>query len=335
MLFYGPSAREGGGLRAQPLDALGQLRGRSVEVWREDISDVNPLAPHALEVAAASGGGRVGVAWVARHGREVRVHVSRGTGTSFSPAEDLGESELPPMIVRGNVAMAAAADGSLSLIHRTTRGPCVDGVPGECARLRITRIGDDGASDRRGLALVIPEVCDRPVPGYVWADGTWYYSICAQSEGAPATTVYAIQFEPSYAQADRIFAGCEALGLGRVGEGAAVALGRCAGGRVDGVRYADAGSNKLVLVGLSRRVVCSEGRPHVVLGGDPGGDQLDLPLNEATADLSALLPEAMARPRSRAVWTGEALLVAVPLGAEVALHRYQCEHGEFVRTSAF
>ncbi|RLB50664.1 MAG: hypothetical protein DRJ42_18400, partial [Deltaproteobacteria bacterium] len=125
------------------------------------------------------------------------------------------------------------------------------------------------------------------------------------------------------------------LGLGRVGEGAAVALGRCAGGRVDGVRYADAGSNKLVLVGLSRRVVCSEGRPHVVLGGDPGGDQLDLPLNEATADLSALLPEAMARPRSRAVWTGEALLVAVPLGAEVALHRYQCEYGEFVRTSAF
>ena len=35
---------------------------------------------------------------------------------------------------------------------------------------------------------------------------------------------------------------------------------------------------------------------------------------------------------SRAVWTGEAVLIATPLGREVALRRYECGRGGFHRT---
>jgi hypothetical protein len=238
--------------------------------------------------------------------------------------------DVPTTVTRGNVALAGAPDGTLALLHRRDRGPCADGSNEQCVRLAARRIGPEGLSEREGMPLVIPEVCPTPVPGYVWADGTWYYALCAMTEGTPETTTYAIRFEPRYAQADRMLAGCAPIGLSRVGEGAAIALGRCADGRLEGVRMAEVGAERTVIRDVTRSIECAHGRPRAVIGG--GMEPLVVELTEATAGLAALLPEEIAPEGARTIWTGQALLVATPIGREVSLRRYQCQDEALIRT---
>jgi hypothetical protein len=326
LLFVGPPPDEGGGLVVHHLGALGERVGSEKRLWAQRAA----VPPYAIEVAAAAGGGRAAVAWAGQEGAEVRVRVTHGSGTTFAPAEDLGPMDVPTHVTRGNVALAGAPDGTLALLYRRTRGPCADGSNEECVRLAARRIGPEGLSEREGMPLVIPEVCDTPVPGYVWADGTWYYSLCAMVEGAPETTTYSIRFEPRYAQADRMLAGCAPIGLSRVGEGAAVVLGRCAEGRIEGVRLAEVGTERAALRTVTRSVDCAEGRPRALIGG--GAEPLVVTFREATAGLAPLLPEEIAPEGARAIWTEQALLVATPIGGEVSLRRYQCQDEALLRT---
>jgi len=329
LLFFGPPAEDGGGIRVLSLGPLGEVEAAEDVLWTVPTTESH-VAPYAVEVAAAGGGGRVGVAWVARHGRVLHVHTSHGAPGAHGPATDLGPMEDPPRVTRGHVALAGAPDGTITLIHRRTRGPCSEGGGADCSRLAVRRLGDDRASIRSGMPLVIPRVCDQPVPGYVWADGTWYYALCAETDGVPETTLYAIRYEPQYAQADRALRGCEPLGLGRVGTGATLMLGRCDEGRIDGVRLAEMGTERSSLTSVVRRIECAEGRPRIVI--DAGSTRLEVPLSEAAPNLAALLPEQMAPQNARAIWTGQALLVAAPIGGEVSLRRFQCEDGGVLRT---
>jgi hypothetical protein len=329
LFVFGPPSATGGGVRVSTLGPLGQ-RGDEAVIWAPN-DDPRRQTPYAVEIAAASAGGRVGIAWVAQDGADARTFVSHGARGAYSPPEDLGTMELPRGAERGNVALAGAPDGALSLIHRRDRGPCADGAAADCDRLAVRRLDGDGVSERSGMPLVIPEVCDQPVPGYVWSDGTWYYALCALTEGLPETTLYAIRFEPRYAQADRVLRGCTPIGLGAATEGAALMFGRCDGGqRVDGVRVASMGTELSLLADARRSVVCRGGRPE--LNVEAGAERVVIGLGEVRAGLAPLLPEEVAPPRSRAIWTGQSILVAAPVGHEVSLRRYQCEDGVFLRT---
>ena len=72
---------------------------------------------------------------------------------------------------------------------------------------------------------------------------------------------------------------------------------------------------------------CDGGRPTLTFG-----TEVALPLTGSESRLEAWLPDNVAPRGSRAAWTGEALLVAVPLSGEVHLRRYECVDGVFSRT---
>jgi hypothetical protein len=55
-------------------------------------------------------------------------------------------------------------------------------------------------------------------------------------------------------------------------------------------------------------------------------------MGEPVSRIEALLPTSVARAPARAVWTGQALLVAGAAGDAVILRRYACVDGRFVRT---
>ncbi len=335
LLFFGPPSDDGGGLRVQPLDALGGARGAETIVSIDDPDDVEAVSSYVLEVAAAAGGGRVGVAWTVRRRLAVDARASHGSdrAETFAPVIELGETEIGPRIVRGVVAVAASDDGTLAAFHRAGRGPCVDGGTDRCVYVANERLGGSTGSDgRRGLPLAIPEVCDGPVPGYAWVDGTQYYALCTIDEGVPATTVYGIRFEPQYAEADRVLVGATPIGLARAGEGAVVVLGR-RDDRVDAVRYANVGQERALLDDVTRRVRCDGVRPNVELV-PASGNVVTIELRGPESRIEAVLPEEIAPAGARAVWTGEALLVAVPFPPEVVIHRFQCVDGELTRTDS-
>jgi hypothetical protein len=333
LLAFGPPAEQGGGVHALLLSPIGERVGEDVVLFERAPTEAAPVAPYALEISAASGGGRVAVAWVVRDGLDASVGAAQGTaeGPVFGPPSELAPTEAPDRVRRGLLALAGAPDGTMSLLHRAGRGPCADSARTDCVQLAITRLGGTpGASEREGVGLAVPEVCETPVAGHVWADGTWYYGVCAVAADRPETTVYAIRFEPEYAHADQVLAGCAPLGLARVGEGAAMLLGRCGAERVDAVRFGDVGQSRRDLASVTRAVRCVDGRPTLSVGA-PGG-AVEVVLAEPASGIAALLPESIAPEHARAVWTGRALLVATPSGREVRIERHECDDGELRRS---
>ena len=79
-----------------------------------------------------------------------------------------------------------------------------------------------------------------------------------------------------------------------------------------------------------RSVRCEQGRPIIEIGG--AGGPLRVPLTESASRLESLLPDSMAPTGARAVWTGDAVLIAIPSGRDVGLRRYQCELDRMVRS---
>jgi hypothetical protein len=102
-------------------------------------------------------------------------------------------------------------------------------------------------------------------------------------------------------------------------------VGRCASGRRL-VRIREAGRQVEVVGDVTPSVDCSGVHPVLKAGS------FSLPLGGSVAHLEALLPDSVAPRGARALWTGQALLVATPIGREVSLHRYECEHGELAPT---
>ena len=124
------------------------------------------------------------------------------------------------------------------------------------------------------------------------------------------------------------------LGLSRAGEGAAVVLARVLhdGDRIDAVRFANVGQERTVLENVTRTVRCDDASRPIFDITPASGQTLSITVAGPETRLEPLLPDAIAPPSSRAVWTGQSLLVATHVAREVALRRYQCVDGELVRT---
>ncbi|MEM9195929.1 MAG: hypothetical protein AAGF12_42575, partial [Myxococcota bacterium] len=99
-LVYGPPGPDGGGIRLLSLTALGDIRGSERTVVARRPGDDRPLAHTVIELAAASGGGRLGVVWVEHAEPDRIVYATHGplTADAFSPPElltRLGRRAIP------------------------------------------------------------------------------------------------------------------------------------------------------------------------------------------------------------------------------------------------
>lgn len=335
VLLWSSPATDGGGVTLSMLDPVGTVRGDERSLFSRPATDAAPVAADAVEIAAASGGGRLAVAWVARIQPELRVLATHGPASAeaFAPVEDLGELRVDTVGHRGMVAAAAGEDGNVAVMHRGMPGPCPpgEGAAGEdvgCVRFALLRLGDVAADSRRGLPLAAPAPCERAIAGYLSSGGVWYYGLCTDADRRPTTTVYAIQFDPQYAHAEPVLAGCEPRGMAPSANGVLV-TGHC-DGSLTAVKLEEAARRRSEIRSVQASVACVDGRPRFTLTGEDG--VMTHAVTGPASRLEAWLPEEVAPPGARAVWTGDALLIAHPVGREVSLRRYECAGDELART---
>lgn len=339
VLAWGAPSRQGGGVRALALDPTGAPRGTEVEVARggmrrRDRVDATPV--QIEELAMASSGGRLGLAWVVGGPTpEIHATFSARDTEGLAPVRALGATtSLVPgsRPTRGRVTVSTREDGGLVVSHRIEDAPCTAAAGAEaagmmCARILRTELDAIAGATESSSPMEIPAACPALLPGAVSTQGTWFYGLCHLAP-RPVTTVYAIRPSISYAAANDALPGCLPEGLAPLPEGAAL-VGVCAEGRsaaiLDG--HGRVGST---LATLTSDVVCEGGRPVLVVNGDATPRRL--PLVGSVSRLETLLPERIAPRGARASWTGQALLVATWLEGEVALRRYECHETRLVRT---
>ena len=344
-IAWGAPAEDGGGVRVRELGPLGAARGNEIDIASGShaapgVSEGGPYA--VIEVAAATRGAHVGVAWTVLAPGGARAEAAYAAAApQFAPPVDLGEME-PGVGGRGNVLVASLGDGGLYVAHRITRGPCHAasgmGSAGTVGCARFARTQLPGGTDVRGDgASEVALPCTPLLPGAISGTAStdpWFYGVCHVDE-SPATTVFVINPNPAgqYAAATDVLAGCLPRSIARA-ESGVIVRARCgdedAIARVDPLGHA---THELRHAGLSVR--CDDGRP--TLSARDHDAQLAHRLTESESRVEAWLPRTIAPEGSRAVWTGEALLVATSIGSsaapEVSLRRYQCRGAELARTS--
>lgn len=346
VLAWGTPARNGGGLRALALDPLGTPRGTEVDVVRrgEAQSGSAEEAPRQIEeLTMASSGSRVGLAWVLGGlTPSVQATFSAQEADGFAPPTTLAPTvALVPgsRASRGRVAISTREDGALVVTHRLEDAPCSDAVAAEtgttdasCGRIARTELDALVAALTPDPPLEVPSPCPALLPGAVTTAGTWFYGICHLGSGAggvaPVTTLYAIRPSISYAAANETLAGCVPESVVPLPEGVAV-VGACEGTRRIAILDAT-GRETAVIPTPTTDVICEGGRPVILITGEATPRRI--PLLAAVSRIEAFLPERLAPRRSRALWSGSALLVAAPLDAEVSLRRYECRELGLTRT---
>ncbi len=334
LLVWAAPGAVGGGVRALPLGPVGQVSGPERRLVTEGAGAGGAHEDRigqVVEVDAAAVGRRVGVAWVVDHVRtpEVESSYSLDGGATFTRPVGLGPTARLERGHGGRLSLAASADGALVLYHRIPAGPCV-ATEGTCARFTRSGIGTDETAATRGTEpLEVEHPCEPLVSGATFRDGTWYYAICHESP-SPRVTTYVIRPEVAYAAAVESPPGCRPSAVAPLDRGVAI-LTEC--GEHTGALVLDSMGRELArLAELERSVRCVDGRPLLRL--TEASPRFELHLGGAADHVEGLLPDSVAPRGSRAVWTGEALLVALPLAREVALRRYECVRGRFDRTDA-
>ena len=216
-------------------------------------------------------------------------------------------------------------------MHRLLPARC-ESSNGECARfsLRTLGLGDDGVEARDAMINEVRDPCEPLIVGGLARGTAFFYGACHVVAGQPSTTLYAI--DPggagALASAPDVLASCAPIGIVPGGTGA-IAVGRC--GEAVGAR--EVGPRGDIVAGVHQgelRAHCELGRPVLEVRGGQSG--VRVALAESASRIEALLPGEIAPPGARAVWTGDAVLVATPMGRDVALRRYECEADALVRT---
>lgn len=338
-LAWGVPLQEGGGVRVVALDPLGAARGHDVVVARHGMaaSVAAEQDPGQVEeIALAAAGMRVAIGWIARSGSILHAQATIASAgvSGFAPVRDLGAAPQGSVALstRGRLAAWGTNDGTAMIAHRLPSGRCVASA-GECARFGIASLGGDG-DGRASHVNEVASPCEPLLVGGLARAPAWFYGTCHESElaGGPATTLYAIDpgggGEGALASAPDVLTGCTPIGIAPSASGA-IAVGRCP----EGPRVQEMSSRGDLLRSVHAAVLsvrCDAGRPVIEVGG--AGGPLSVPLTESASRLESLLPESMAPAGARAAWTGDALLIAVPSGRDVALRRYQCELDRMVRS---
>jgi hypothetical protein len=317
----------GQGVQLQRLDVDARVQ-RAVGL--DDAVCGRSGAGEIVELSAAAGGGRLGVAWLAQSPEGARVFASHaGDGAeSFAPVLPLGAAEPERPSGRGRLSIVASESAQLRVSWQAPRAACA-GQSESCAQLITEPFPPrSDAAGRRTDTREIPRPCPRLLVGSVWTLGVWYDAFCALEGDAaqPISEVYAIRPEIFYAEAQPTLPDCEPLGVSPSRAGALI-WGRCA----DGLRVHTlvVEGRRRILGGVQRSVRCEAGRPVLRVEGR-GGASETLELEAPRDRLELWLPETLASPDSRAVFTGRRLLVAEPHAGKLTLRSHRCEAGTLV-----
>ena len=227
---------------------------------------------------------------------------------------ELGAAWRGPPTARGNVVVAAR-NGAALVFARGGEVGCIEPGKHACYSFFFNELGRDGAK-RTGLPLSVPVPCTDNATSLVVLPGRYHYGVCTDSGSGSVTTVFTITPEPAYARAEPVLQGCEPFGT-FVWRANAWLVAECQGHR-RGARIG-AGDEAVEYLDLrALRLDCRGGVATIRAAG------FELVLDEPRGRLEAILPGAMAPRGARAVWTGQALLVASSAGDALRLARYVC-----------
>jgi hypothetical protein len=131
----------------------------------------------------------------------------------------------------------------------------------------VREIRAEGASSPR-VPLAVPSPCQRSIAGMAALGSRFYYGVCAETDGAAATTVYTIDRDPEYARTDAVLEGCTPIGSTLAGESAWF-VGACGEGRK--IARFVRGEDVPTTIDFGKDPLrCVEGRPVIPIGGGVG-----------------------------------------------------------------
>ncbi|HET9933850.1 MAG TPA: hypothetical protein VFQ35_24265, partial [Polyangiaceae bacterium] len=267
------------------------------------------------------------LAYVEKEGSDVRLVAAEGDEHDVLKTVGLGSSGAPARGQRGALSLSfdPREANQVNLLGRVGESECVDSGRRECSGFSWWRLVG-GRAESQGFSLSVPAPCTEHAVSLLGAPGKLAYSVCSDQAGAERrTTLFTVQTDPQYARADPVLPGCQPLGL--FGEGSSVWLiGECEGKRRAARAGADNGPVEVRDV-ASPRVECVGGKARLRAG------PIEVELNAPRARLELVLPTVLAPRGSRAVWSGEALLVAAAPLRKLSLARYACEGNQLKEVS--
>lgn len=283
-------------------------------------------------LVAGASAGRVAVAWLRTF--EGHAHVERALGAgrapTFGPPVEMerwpaSDRDAALLIGAQDLALRVTPTGDFRLLHRATPVSCESNA--ECATYRHSGLDEDMGERRSSASLAAPAVCPWALPGIVEASGRTYYGLCALVDGAPLSTLYLLQPEPQYAQAERALAECRPLGVlaapDATGTEAALFAADCPEGRV-AVSLGAPGVG-VRPVGPVQAPSCSAAGPALHVGA------LTVPLLAPRDRLEGFLPGAVAPAGARVLWTGDVFLVGEVTGSQLTVRAWSCEAAAALR----
>ncbi|HTA91163.1 MAG TPA: hypothetical protein VK745_16365 [Polyangiaceae bacterium] len=313
-------AHAGASVSLTVLDELGAER-RTEPAFAEP-DDAGAATSSISEIAAAARGNELGIAWLEQTGDAARtrglVRPLVENGSAAPAIIEIGPVLTPVSVPRGNLAITSSKDRFL-VLSRGQKSECIDATQSDCVSFGFHRL-DGAKASAQSLPLTVPLPCDQNSVSFAVAGSRWYYGVCSRATGKPITTLFSIQSDPEYARADRILEGCLPIGALSQGNDLLV-IGDC-GGERRGVRVRGGNAETSDLRVDRLDAVCDAGHPLIHQLG-PGG--LSLTLDAPRDRLEAFLPAEYAAPASRAVWTGQLLLVASLKNASITLKGYRCD----------
>jgi hypothetical protein len=306
-LAYSPIDSTKSALVLQDLDAQGRTKGSPREVLKGGLAGaVSDL--HASETSSG-----LALAWVSRFEREGRVQAAYYQDNGNSEPFDLGPALLGPRATRGNLAVASFGDHAL-VFARQAADACSEPGERECVGFGFHRVESDGARPT-GLSLAVPSPCPEHSAKLAVVGSRWHYSVCRTEAGQKTTTLFSIQRSPEYARADTVLERCQPLSLLTL-DGQVALVSDCGGSRK--LARQPRWDHEPLTRSLGQlKFQCKASRAEI------RGEGFQLALDRPQAELFALLPR-LAKRNDRAVWTGQALLVASQQNRQLKLYSYSC-----------
>ncbi len=339
LLFFSPPPSGGEGIFVVPLGPGGKNLSPAkqvVEFKKKRRGSLAQIPKSVPALDAESKGGKIALAWISEHNLDMEVAAALGDVSTlkFSKTATLVR-DLPVEMPRNEAQVRAALSdtGQVVVMARGQDTRCPDsGTSKKCATFLTGSL--EGASFRSRMPLVVPEPCTRPLTQGVFFAQSWYYGVCSEGSGQAKTTVYAITFEPEYAEAHSVESASDGLDLVRGPDGV-IALDARTGAHA-ATRIGSGDRNNVHWPSASRGIFCDGESPVIHLSRSEKKDAPTLvrkTLSGPESGIGPWLPAKLRKkPYVRAVWTGEALLVADMAAGEIRLSRHQCREGVLKRT---
>jgi hypothetical protein len=204
----------------------------------------------------------------------------------------------------------------------------VDATDEPCVAFSFFQLSVAGVAPA-GIPLSVPSPCDaqaaqlnleRRAAGA--APGGFDYAVCSNARGSSELTIFSIRTNPAYAMSRPAFAGCTPLGAARFA-GQAAFVASC--GQHRRLATADARDGELEVRDIDERGLICKGGAALLRFGTSW-----LRLEEPIGGLELLLGEDLSPLGSRAVWVGQALVVARAVDTRLELRRYGCRDSSAV-----